>query len=74
MDAQERHDFEMKDRKPLSKGSRQRLEDLLRASETDSLEHSQPSALDPIENAMKRTGATRESLEELVYVLETRRN
>jgi len=52
MDAQERHDFEMKDRKPLSKGSRQRLEDLLRAN------------LDPIEAAMKRNpGATRESLE-----------
>ena len=63
MDEQERHDLEMKNRKPLSKGSRKRLEALLAAVSNSSLAGSQPSTQDPIAVAAARFGATREELE-----------
>ena len=63
MDAQERHDLEMKTRPPLTKGSRKRLGALLAAGSSSSSVGSQPSTQDPIAVAAARFGATREELE-----------
>ena len=60
MDAQERHDLELRDAK-LARGSRKRVEDLLRASESASSVDSQPSPQDPIAAAAE-LGVTPEEL------------
>ncbi len=63
MDAQEQHDLKLKNAK-VTKGSRKRVEDLLRASERSSSVVLQPSTQDPIAVAAARFGATREELAE----------
>ena len=58
MDAQEQHDLAMKNRKPLTKGSRKRLEDLLRATSHNPPAGSRPSTQDAIAVAAARFGVT----------------
>ena len=64
MDAQEQHDLQMKYRKPLSKGSRKRVEALLGVTSSGSSVASQRSAQDPIAVAAARFGVTPEELAE----------
>ena len=58
MDDQKRFNQEIKNRGPLAKDSRKRLEDLMRLSSDNSSAPSQRSTQDPIASAAKRLGIT----------------
>ena len=61
MDAQELHDLELRNAK-VTKGSRKRLEDLLKLSENSSSVGSKPSTQDAIGAAAAELGVTPEEL------------
>ncbi len=67
MDAQQEHDYKMSKRKlKLSKGSKQRLQDLLAKKNDASSAHEPYSGVDPIAQAMRNhPGLTQEDAEKM---------
>lgn len=66
MDAQQQHDYEMSQRKMNLKGSKKKLEALLKKKASKAKKTASPQGFDPAETAMRNNPSlTREEVEEM---------